>query len=71
MVNRQQHHSGRRPANQGVRDVIPEPNKIGASTPYEGGVYQGMESCPAVPTETSKSMAVDDFRSPVVHQWVV
>jgi hypothetical protein len=35
MVNRQEQHSGRRPANQGVRDVIPEPNKINASTPYD------------------------------------
>jgi hypothetical protein len=35
MVNEQQQHSGRRPANQGVRDVIPEPNKINASTPYD------------------------------------
>ena len=35
MVNRQQQHSGRRSANQGVRDVIPEPNKINASTPYD------------------------------------
>ena len=35
MVNRQQQDSGRRPANQGVRDVIPEPNKINASTPYD------------------------------------
>jgi hypothetical protein len=35
MVNEQQQDSGRRPANQGVRDVIPEPNKINASTPYD------------------------------------
>ncbi len=35
MVNEQEQDSGRRPANQGVRDVIPEPNKIGASTPYD------------------------------------
>jgi hypothetical protein len=35
MVNRQQQDSGRRRANQGVRDVIPEPNKINASTPYD------------------------------------
>lgn len=35
MVNRQQQDSGRRPADQGVRDVIPEPNKINASTPYD------------------------------------
>jgi len=35
MVNEQQQDSGRRPANQGVRDVIPEPNRINASTPYD------------------------------------
>jgi len=35
MVNRQEQDSGRRSANQGVRDVIPEPNKINASTPYD------------------------------------
>jgi hypothetical protein len=35
MVNEQQQDSGRRPANQGVRDVIPEPSKISASTPYD------------------------------------
>src|SRR5438094_6528785 len=35
MVNEQQQDSGRRPANQGVRDVVPEPNKINASTPYD------------------------------------
>jgi hypothetical protein len=35
MVNEQEQDSGRRPANQGVRDVIPEPNKISASTPYD------------------------------------
>ena len=35
MVNEQEQDSGRRPANQGVRDVIPEPNKIGAATPYD------------------------------------
>src|SRR5216684_2338306 len=35
MVNRQEQDSGRRPANQGVRDVIPEPSKINASTPYD------------------------------------
>jgi hypothetical protein len=35
MVSRQEQDSGRRPANQGVRGVIPEPNKIGASTPYD------------------------------------
>ena len=35
MVNEQEQDSGRRPANQGVRDVTPAPNKIGASTPYD------------------------------------
>src|SRR6266478_5472237 len=35
MVNRQEQDSGRRPANQGVRDVSPEPNKINAFTPYD------------------------------------
>ena len=35
MVKRQEQDNGRRPANQGVRDVIPEPNKINASTPYD------------------------------------
>src|SRR5450755_2741852 len=35
MVNRQEQNSGRRPSKQGVRDVIPEPNKINASTPYD------------------------------------
>src|SRR5947209_16128761 len=35
MVNRQEQNSGQRPSNQGVRDVIPEPNKINASTPYD------------------------------------
>src|SRR6266513_589395 len=35
MVNEQIQDSGRSPANQGVRDVIPEPNKINASTPYD------------------------------------
>src|SRR3982075_3994150 len=35
MVNEQEQNSGRRPSNQEVRDVIPEPNKIGASTPYD------------------------------------
>jgi hypothetical protein len=35
MVNRQEQDSGRRPAHQGVRDVIAEPNKINASTPYD------------------------------------
>jgi hypothetical protein len=35
MVNEQEQDSGRGPAKQGVRDVIPEPNKINASTPYD------------------------------------
>src|SRR6267378_5806585 len=35
MVNEQEQNSGRRRANQAVRDVIPEPNKINASTPYD------------------------------------
>ena len=35
MVSEQKQDSGRRPANQGVLDVIPEPNKINASTPYD------------------------------------
>jgi hypothetical protein len=35
MVNEQEQNSGRRPAKQGVHDVIPEPNKINASTPYD------------------------------------
>src|ERR1035438_7276866 len=35
MVNEQEQDSGQRPTNQGVRDVIPEPNKINASTPYD------------------------------------
>jgi len=35
MVNEQKQDSGRWPGNQGVRDVIPEPNKINASTPYD------------------------------------
>src|SRR5205809_2938798 len=35
MVNEQEQNSGRRPSKQGVRDVIPEPNKINASTPYD------------------------------------
>jgi len=43
MVNRQKQGSGRRPANQGVRDVIPEPNKISASTPYD---FQGKNLTP-------------------------
>src|SRR6516225_10497810 len=35
MVNEQNQDSGRRPANQRVRDVIPEPNEINVSTPYD------------------------------------
>src|SRR5882757_9232399 len=35
MVNEQEQNSGRRRANQGVRNVIPDPNKINASTPYD------------------------------------
>src|SRR5882757_5880985 len=35
MVNEQEQDSGLRSAKQGVRDVIPEPNKINASTPYD------------------------------------
>ena len=35
MVKEQEQDSGRKPANQGVRDVTPEPNRIGASTPYD------------------------------------
>ena len=43
MVNEQIQDSGPRPANQGVRDVIPEPNKINASTPYD---YNGKNLTP-------------------------
>lgn len=35
MVKRQGHDNGLRPAKQGVRDVIAEPNKVSASTPYD------------------------------------
>ena len=35
MVKDQEQDTGRRPANQGVHDVAPEPNKISASTPYD------------------------------------
>ena len=35
MVNEQEQDSGLRPANQGVREVVPEPNKINASTPFD------------------------------------
>ena len=34
VINRNQ-DSRRRPAKQGVREVIPEPDEIGASTPYD------------------------------------
>ena len=33
-MNDQRQDNRGRPANQEVRDVAPEPNKIGASTPY-------------------------------------
>jgi len=35
MVKEQEQNSGRGSANQGVRDVNPEPNRINASTPYD------------------------------------
>ena len=35
MVNDQNQDTRRTPANQGVRDVTPEPNRIRASTPYD------------------------------------
>jgi hypothetical protein len=35
MVNEQEQDSDRKPANQGVRDVVPEPYRINASTPYD------------------------------------
>ena len=35
MVNEQEQDSDRKPANQRVRDVVSEPNKINASTPYD------------------------------------
>ena len=35
MVNDRKQHTCSQPANQGVRDVISEPNKISASTPYD------------------------------------
>jgi hypothetical protein len=35
MVNHRKQHTRRKPAKQGVRDVIPEPNKINASTAYD------------------------------------
>lgn len=36
-MNEQKQDSRRTPANQGVRDATPEPNKIGVSTPYDFG----------------------------------
>jgi hypothetical protein len=35
MVKDQKQNTDREPAKQGVREVLPEPNKIGASTPYD------------------------------------
>ena len=35
MVNHRKQDTLRKPAKQGVRDVIPEPNQISASTPYD------------------------------------
>lgn len=35
MVNDRNQHTRRKPANQGVREVTSEPNKIGAATPYD------------------------------------
>src|SRR5882724_12772985 len=35
MVNEQEQNSGRKPSKQGVRDDIPEPNRINASTSYD------------------------------------
>jgi hypothetical protein len=35
MVKDQKQNTGREPAKQGVQEVLPEPNKIGASTPYD------------------------------------
>jgi hypothetical protein len=35
MVNSQIQDTVRKPANQGVRERAPEPNKITASTPYD------------------------------------
>lgn len=35
MVNNQQQHTLRKPVKQGLRDSLPEPNKIGASTPFD------------------------------------
>jgi hypothetical protein len=35
MVNNANQHNGRRAADQGISAVISEPDKIGASTPYD------------------------------------
>jgi hypothetical protein len=35
MVNNKKEHSDKKPARQGVAEVIAEPNSIGASTPYD------------------------------------
>ena len=35
MVNNKREHSEKTPAKQGAEAVIPKPNKIGASTPYD------------------------------------
>jgi hypothetical protein len=35
MVTNRKQDTRRKPANQGVRAVLPEPNKIGAGTPYD------------------------------------
>ena len=34
-MNNKKEHSDKKPARQGVAKVIAEPNKIGASTPYD------------------------------------
>jgi hypothetical protein len=34
-VNNKTEHTDKRPARQGAEEVIAEPNKIGASTPYD------------------------------------
>ena len=34
-MNNKKEHSGKKPARQGAEEVIAEPNKIGASTPYD------------------------------------
>jgi hypothetical protein len=35
MVQDRKQHSGKTPVKQGRRKVTPQPNKIGASTPYD------------------------------------